>query len=157
MRTLEKGLTHHHTKCRTICMQKSDGTMATTDNKNAETFCKHFNKIFNNQSPLPCDETALDLIDNSPDFTHLEDAPSLTNVRAALHRMANGKASGPSGVTSNALKAMIWTKHNPGNDADNDNANCLTTVIHAILLDFWSKNTDFNSWASGILSPVPKK
>eukprot|EP00957_Ditylum_brightwellii_P116088 8856016-Ditylum_brightwellii.AAC.1 len=78
--------------------------MATTDNKNAEVFCKHFNRIFNNQSPLPCDETALDLIDDSPDFTHLEDAPSLTNVHAALHQMANGKAPGPSGVTSNALK-----------------------------------------------------
>eukprot|EP00957_Ditylum_brightwellii_P055773 4226605-Ditylum_brightwellii.AAC.1 len=53
MRTLEKGLTHQHTKCRTIRMQKSDGTMATTDNENAEVFCQHFNKIFNNQSPLP--------------------------------------------------------------------------------------------------------
>eukprot|EP00957_Ditylum_brightwellii_P091440 6962919-Ditylum_brightwellii.AAC.1 len=52
---------------------------------------------------------------------------------------------------------MIWTKHNPDDDADNDNANCLIIVIHAMLLDFWSKNTDFASWASGTLSPVPKK
>eukprot|EP00957_Ditylum_brightwellii_P151770 11557300-Ditylum_brightwellii.AAC.1 len=96
MRTLEKGLTNHHTKCCTICMQKSDGTMATIDNKNAKVFCQHFDKIFNNQSPLPCDETALDLINNCPDFTHLEDAPSLTDVRTALHWMANGKAPDPS-------------------------------------------------------------
>eukprot|EP00957_Ditylum_brightwellii_P173011 13171991-Ditylum_brightwellii.AAC.1 len=71
--------------------------------------------------------------------------------------MANVKAPGPSGVTSDALKAMFWTKQNPDNDADNNDANCLTIVIHAMLLDFWSENTDFTSWASGILSPVPKK
>eukprot|EP00957_Ditylum_brightwellii_P148522 11308679-Ditylum_brightwellii.AAC.2 len=71
--------------------------------------------------------------------------------------MANGKAPGSSSVTSDALKAMIWTEHDPDNDVDNDNANCLTIVIHAMLLDFWSENTDFTSCASGILSPVPKK
>eukprot|EP00957_Ditylum_brightwellii_P095474 7271896-Ditylum_brightwellii.AAC.1 len=71
--------------------------------------------------------------------------------------MANGKAPRPSGITSDALKAMIWTKDDPDNDADNDDANCLIAVIHAMLLDFWSENTDFDSCASGILSPVPKK
>eukprot|EP00957_Ditylum_brightwellii_P010551 799028-Ditylum_brightwellii.AAC.1 len=71
--------------------------------------------------------------------------------------MANGKAPNPSSAKSNALKAMIWTEDNPDNDADNDDANCLTIVIHAMLLDFWSENTDFVSWASGILSLVPKK
>eukprot|EP00957_Ditylum_brightwellii_P074644 5672124-Ditylum_brightwellii.AAC.1 len=100
--------------------------VATTDNKNAEAFCQHFEKIFNNQSPLPCDETALDLIKQSPNFTHLKDAPSLINVHAAVHLMANGKVPGPSGVTSNALKVMIWTKHDPDNYANNDDANCLT-------------------------------
>eukprot|EP00957_Ditylum_brightwellii_P148521 11308679-Ditylum_brightwellii.AAC.1 len=72
MRTLEKGLTHHHTKCCNIPMHKSDGMMAITDNENAE-------------SPLPCDKTALDLIKQSSDFTHLEEAPSLTDAHAALH------------------------------------------------------------------------
>eukprot|EP00957_Ditylum_brightwellii_P122058 9308605-Ditylum_brightwellii.AAC.1 len=157
MRTLEKGLTHHHTKCRTIRMRKSDGTMATADNENAEVFCDYFDKIFNNQCPLPCNELALDLIDQSPNFTHLKETPSLLKVRAALHQMANCKAPGPSSVTSDALKAMVWTKHDPDNDVDNNNANCLITVIHAMLLDFWSENTNFEYWASGILSHVPKK
>eukprot|EP00957_Ditylum_brightwellii_P043305 3281858-Ditylum_brightwellii.AAC.1 len=125
MKNLEKGLTHHHTKCRPIHMRKSDGTMAITDNENTEVFCQHFDKIFNNQSPLPCDETALDLIEQSSDFTHLAEMPFLPNNRAALHQMANGKARGPSGITPNALKAMIWTKHSPDNDTDNDDANCL--------------------------------
>eukprot|EP00957_Ditylum_brightwellii_P017779 1338951-Ditylum_brightwellii.AAC.1 len=137
--------------------EKSDGMVATTDNENAEVFYQHFDKVFNNQSLLPCDKSALDLIDQSPNFTHLEETPSLLKVCTALHWMANGKASGPSSVTSDALKAMIWTKQGPDNDADTNDANCLITMIHAMLLDFWSKNTDFESWSSGILSPVPKK
>eukprot|EP00957_Ditylum_brightwellii_P179706 13689448-Ditylum_brightwellii.AAC.1 len=36
VRTLEKGLTHHHAKCRTVCMQKMDGTKSVTDKENAE-------------------------------------------------------------------------------------------------------------------------
>eukprot|EP00957_Ditylum_brightwellii_P198823 15154501-Ditylum_brightwellii.AAC.1 len=130
--------------------------MAKTDDENAEVFINIL-KIFNNQSPLPCNKLALDLINQSPDFTHLEEEPSLLEVQAALHQMANGKAPGPSSVMSDTLKAMIWTKQDPDDDEDNDDTNCLTTVIHAMLLDFWSKNTDFESWASGLLSPVPKK
>eukprot|EP00957_Ditylum_brightwellii_P132341 10091693-Ditylum_brightwellii.AAC.2 len=37
-RALEKGLLHHHSKCRMVQMQKSDGTKATTDEENAEVF-----------------------------------------------------------------------------------------------------------------------
>eukprot|EP00957_Ditylum_brightwellii_P100910 7690863-Ditylum_brightwellii.AAC.1 len=36
MRTLEKGLSHYHAKCRTVHMRKQDGTKATTDEENAE-------------------------------------------------------------------------------------------------------------------------
>eukprot|EP00957_Ditylum_brightwellii_P006647 504859-Ditylum_brightwellii.AAC.1 len=71
MRTLEKGLTHHHTQCRTIRMTMEDGRKAKKDEENTHVFAKHFNKLFNNQSPLTCNPTALDLIDQLPDFTCL--------------------------------------------------------------------------------------
>eukprot|EP00957_Ditylum_brightwellii_P112363 8567061-Ditylum_brightwellii.AAC.1 len=58
MRTLEKGLTHNHTTCRTVRMQKPDGNKAVTDKENAEVFCEHFSRIFNNKNPLPCKFTA---------------------------------------------------------------------------------------------------
>eukprot|EP00957_Ditylum_brightwellii_P164701 12540171-Ditylum_brightwellii.AAC.1 len=106
MRTLEKGLLHHHSTCRTVCMQKPDGNKAVTDKENAEVFCEHFSHIFNNQNPLPCDLTALDLIRPCTDFTHLAAAPTLSEVTAAIHHMANGKAPGLTGITSDALKAM---------------------------------------------------
>eukprot|EP00957_Ditylum_brightwellii_P028682 2166677-Ditylum_brightwellii.AAC.1 len=77
MQTLEKGLTHHHTQCWTIRMRKANSEKAKTVNENAQVFSTHFGKLFNNQSPLPCDPTALDLIDQVKDFTSLDDPISL--------------------------------------------------------------------------------
>eukprot|EP00957_Ditylum_brightwellii_P188440 14345374-Ditylum_brightwellii.AAC.1 len=84
----------------------ADGGKATTDKENVQVFAEHFNKLFNNQLPLPCDPTALDLIEQLPDFLHLATSITLPEVRAALQRIANGKAPGPSGITSDALKSM---------------------------------------------------
>eukprot|EP00957_Ditylum_brightwellii_P026402 1997094-Ditylum_brightwellii.AAC.1 len=78
MRTLEKGLQHHHSLCHTTWMQKADGTRAITDEENAQVFCEHFCKIFNNQNSLPCDHTALSLIPPNAGFTHLAKLPSIT-------------------------------------------------------------------------------
>eukprot|EP00957_Ditylum_brightwellii_P022947 1731617-Ditylum_brightwellii.AAC.1 len=77
MRTLEKGLTHHHTKCCTVYMCKADGTKAVTDEENAQVFCEHFSKLFNNQTPLPCDHSMLNLIKQHDDYTHLAALPSV--------------------------------------------------------------------------------
>eukprot|EP00957_Ditylum_brightwellii_P201958 15327955-Ditylum_brightwellii.AAC.1 len=85
-----------------------DGRKAKTNDKNAQVFAKHFNKLFNNQSLLPCYSTTLDLIDQLPNFLDLADPISLYEVQAALQRMANGKATCPSGITSDALKSMVW-------------------------------------------------
>ena len=84
MRTLEKGLTHHHTQCWTICMKMADRRKAKTDEENVQVFAEHFTKLFNNQSPLHCDPTALDLIDQLPDFVHLATPISLHEVPTAL-------------------------------------------------------------------------
>eukprot|EP00957_Ditylum_brightwellii_P034465 2614043-Ditylum_brightwellii.AAC.1 len=157
MQTFERGLQHHHSPCRTIRMQKADGTRAITDDENAKEFCEHFSKKNYNQNPLPCDHSALDLIPPHDYFTHLAELPSLSEVRAALHRMANGKAPGPSGITSDALKSMVWTEATPEDEVANDNANYLASVIHDMLVEFWKSALDFESWTSGILLPVPKK
>eukprot|EP00957_Ditylum_brightwellii_P141458 10776648-Ditylum_brightwellii.AAC.1 len=71
--------------------------------------------------------------------------------------MENKKAMGPSRITSDALKSMVWNEENPDEDHDNDNDNYLTTIIHAMILEFWEGKLDFESWKSGTLAPVPKK
>eukprot|EP00957_Ditylum_brightwellii_P025881 1958123-Ditylum_brightwellii.AAC.1 len=71
--------------------------------------------------------------------------------------MANGKAPGPSGATSDALRSMTWTEQDPKKEVINDDAKFLVSIIHAMLVDFWEDSHDFESWTSGTLSPVLKK
>eukprot|EP00957_Ditylum_brightwellii_P122834 9366821-Ditylum_brightwellii.AAC.1 len=52
---------------------------------------------------------------------------------------------------------MVWTEEIPDNEHTNDDANYLTSVINAMLLDFCESALDFESWKSSILAPVPKK
>eukprot|EP00957_Ditylum_brightwellii_P123112 9386788-Ditylum_brightwellii.AAC.1 len=68
MCTLEKGLAHHHTECWTVRMRKANGEKAKTNRENAKVFADHFSKVFNNQNPLTCDPSVLDLIPQSPNF-----------------------------------------------------------------------------------------
>eukprot|EP00957_Ditylum_brightwellii_P157841 12014221-Ditylum_brightwellii.AAC.1 len=157
MRTLEKGLLHHRSKCCTVQMQKADGIKATTDEENAEVFCEHFSCIFNNQNLLPCDITMLDLIYPCHDFTHLANELSFVEVTAALHCMDNRKGPGPSSITADALKAMMWKEYQPENELDNNDAEYLASVIKGMILDFWLRYLNFQSWESGTLAPVPKK
>eukprot|EP00957_Ditylum_brightwellii_P207194 15351926-Ditylum_brightwellii.AAC.1 len=77
-----------------------------TDKENAQVFCEHFSELFNSQAPLPCDQSMLDLVKQYDNYTHLVALLSVQEVQVALHCMANGKAPGPSGITSDALKSM---------------------------------------------------
>eukprot|EP00957_Ditylum_brightwellii_P093819 7144363-Ditylum_brightwellii.AAC.1 len=88
-------------------MQKADGARVVTDEENAQVFCEHFSKIFNNQNPLLCNHTALSLIPQPAKLTHLVELPSLSKVHADLCRMANGNTLGSLGVTSDALNSMV--------------------------------------------------
>eukprot|EP00957_Ditylum_brightwellii_P123104 9386429-Ditylum_brightwellii.AAC.1 len=53
MHTFGKELKYHHSPYHTIWMWKNDGSKVLTEKEDAEIFCAHFNKIFNNQHPLP--------------------------------------------------------------------------------------------------------
>eukprot|EP00957_Ditylum_brightwellii_P154063 11724795-Ditylum_brightwellii.AAC.1 len=126
-------------------MRKADGSKALTDEENAEVFCVHFHKIFNNLHPLPCDIAALDLIALHPTHPHLAHPPTVDAVRAALRCMANGKVPGPSSVTSDALKSMTWTEPDPEEAGTNNDAEFLVGTIHAMLVNFWVDSLNFES------------
>eukprot|EP00957_Ditylum_brightwellii_P145347 11069267-Ditylum_brightwellii.AAC.1 len=125
------------------------------DNENAQVFSTNFCKLFDNQSPLPCDPTALNLINQVEDFSSLNDPISLKEVRDALKQMANGKAAAPSGITFDALKSMVWREEGLSEEEEsaNDDADFLASVIHQLLLDYWDSKLDFESWKQGILAP----
>eukprot|EP00957_Ditylum_brightwellii_P036459 2760995-Ditylum_brightwellii.AAC.1 len=71
--------------------------------------------------------------------------------------MVNNKAPGPPGITSDVMKAMVWKEHQPENKSDNDDAEYLASVIHTMILEFWTGHLDFQYWESGTLAPVPQK
>eukprot|EP00957_Ditylum_brightwellii_P068750 5218566-Ditylum_brightwellii.AAC.1 len=129
MRSRKKGLHHDHSLSCTIWIQKAVGMRRVTDEENAQVFCEHFYKIFNNQNPLPCYHTALSLILQHAEFMHLAELPSITKVWATLCYMSNGIAPGPSDVSSDALKSMVWTEETPDDERDNDDTDYLATVI----------------------------
>eukprot|EP00957_Ditylum_brightwellii_P123703 9431018-Ditylum_brightwellii.AAC.1 len=66
--------------------------------------------------------------------------------------MANGKATGPSGLLQDALKVMIFVDA----DLDSQDSKSLTNYIHKILISFW-RGKKIDNWEFGNLSPVPKK
>eukprot|EP00957_Ditylum_brightwellii_P090911 6922651-Ditylum_brightwellii.AAC.1 len=106
-----------------------DGRKAKTDEENTQVFAEHFNKLFNNQSPLPCNPIALDLIDQLPDFLHLTNPIPLHEVHAALQQIANGKAACPSGITSYALKSMIFGRASSTLSLGNEARSCLSPKL----------------------------
>eukprot|EP00957_Ditylum_brightwellii_P147848 11258453-Ditylum_brightwellii.AAC.1 len=52
---------------------------------------------------------------------------------------------------------MTWTEPDPEEAGANDDMEFLVGTIHAMLVNFWADLLDFESCASGTLSPVPKK
>eukprot|EP00957_Ditylum_brightwellii_P064058 4859595-Ditylum_brightwellii.AAC.1 len=81
MSTLEKGLAHRHTECQTVQMRKANGEKAKQIRK--------MQKFLLTTSARPHPQ--------SPNFPILASPLTLDEVKAALQRMANGKAPGPSG------------------------------------------------------------
>eukprot|EP00957_Ditylum_brightwellii_P077550 5893080-Ditylum_brightwellii.AAC.1 len=128
-RMLEQGMQHHHTASCSVQMTKYNGEKAKTDKESAEVFANHFSKAFNNPDPLPCDASVLPLILTQPQFSELAAPPDLEEVMDAIMRMANGKAPGPSGVTSDAFCAMFWCEPDPQKEGLNKDAEFLCNYV----------------------------
>eukprot|EP00957_Ditylum_brightwellii_P145024 11045157-Ditylum_brightwellii.AAC.1 len=71
--------------------------------------------------------------------------------------MANGKAPGPSGVTSDAFCTIVWCKPDPEKEGLNKDAEFLCDYLTETLQLFWLGELDIETWKEGTLSPVPKK
>eukprot|EP00957_Ditylum_brightwellii_P084337 6413586-Ditylum_brightwellii.AAC.1 len=138
-------------------MRKANGDRAKTDEENSEVFAEHFRKVFNNSDPPPCNDTVLPSVPSRLEFPHLGDPPSPAKVCSAIMCMANGKAPGPSGITSDAFRAMVFQSRNPDNPETNDCANSLCDYITEILCLFWEGNLDIESWYKGTLSRYPNQ
>eukprot|EP00957_Ditylum_brightwellii_P207271 15352230-Ditylum_brightwellii.AAC.1 len=123
-------------------MTKHNGKKAKTDKENTEVFANHFAKVFNNPDPLPCGISVLCLVPTRPQFSELATPPDLEDVRAAIMHMANGKAPGPSGVTSDAFHTMVWCEPDPEKEGLNKDAEFLCDYVTETLQPFWLGELD---------------
>eukprot|EP00957_Ditylum_brightwellii_P208541 15357940-Ditylum_brightwellii.AAC.1 len=153
MRMLKAGLCYHHTPCHTIHMKRPNGNKATSDKENAEVFAKHFN----NPSPLPCNASVLSLVPQYQEFTHLASPPMHDKIANTILCMQNGKAPGPTGVTSDVFCAMIWRTFGKDSRVADADTEFLINYIMEILCLFWITDLDIESWITGTLALVPKK
>ena len=141
---------------------KPDGTLTTNDNESAKVFYEHFSKIVNNQN-IKCDESVLTLLPQKDEILSLNDPPTIKQVKDSIKRMRNRKASGPSGLKPDVIKALAQ-EISSGNaeidpNEDKNLSNCFINTIHKYLLDFWNGNNEtvIKEWRIGTLTPVPKK
>jgi hypothetical protein len=66
VRTIETSFTGHHRKPIMIQMKTSNGSIAETDQANANILAEHFNGIFNAEPPTVNIQTVLEKIEQRP-------------------------------------------------------------------------------------------
>ena len=95
----------HHKWPTTMKMQQADGTLAETDEQNAEVLQPHFDKLFNPPPKAP-DFSVLDDIEQRKPRIDLDSPPTMEEMEHHIKLAKNHKASGESGVPSEAIKAL---------------------------------------------------
>ena len=113
------------------------GTIAISDAENMEILEKHFAKVFNNHRPVNFE--ILDRVLQRETMWNEDRDITYSEFEEALNCLANDKAPGENGVAPNLLKAL---------DTEN------RLALYQLIVDFW-KDTDYESWHSGLLSIIP--
>jgi hypothetical protein len=139
-RTLEKGLSGHHTTPKVERFRKENKEIAANAQENIEVITKHFTKVFNTVRPTYAE--AATLIKQRETWNELGDPPTWKEFKQAVFRLKNDKAPGGYGVPANAFKCL-------------DNRNL--SVLFEYIVRFWKGEEDYYEWHEGIGVLVPKK
>jgi len=102
--TLTGGETALHTSNINMAMRLKNGDLASNARENMSVFGAHFHKVLNNHRPV--DHTVLDLLEQKPCMTLIDNPITFTEVKRAINKLKKGKASGLNGIPPKALKAM---------------------------------------------------
>ncbi len=103
-------------------------------------FGAHFHKVLNNHCPV--DHTVLDLLEQKPCMTLIDNPIIFEEVKQAINKLKQGKAPGLNGVPLEALKAM-------------DNVSRRTVHCHVCV--FFEGTVIHEGWHRGQCIPVPKE
>ena len=120
-------------------MRLQNGTLATTDSKNASILAPHFEHIYRLDRPITWE--ALNDIPTRNTVEGINESIKWEELKFAVRKLANGKSPGLNDVPPDAFKAL-----------SNQNLDILHTFFNA----YWRGETDFTEWHEGQVVPVPK-
>jgi hypothetical protein len=101
------GYEGHYSDQGDMKMRKSNGKIAMNNSKNASVMDNHFTEVCNNNQPI--DITILNDLKQQETIADLGIPPTDEEFAAALRKIANGKLSGGSGITPEALKYLDYS------------------------------------------------
>ena len=102
-------------------------------------FGAHFHKVLNNHQPV--DRTVLDLLEQKPCMTSIDNPIRFDEVKRAINKLKKGKARGLNDIPPEALKAL-------------DNVSRRT--VHRHVCDIFEGRVDHEGWHQSQCIPVPK-
>ena len=94
---------------------------------------RNFHKVLNNHRPV--DRTVLDLLEQKPCMTSIDNPIRFAEVKRAINKLKKGKAPGLNGIPPEALKAM-------------DNVSRRT--VHRHVCDFFEGRVDHEGWRQDV-------
>ena len=122
-------------------MKKSDGTVCSTPEENAEVFHLHFQSLYDREGTY--DPSVVDELSQYEVHNGLDHTPTDKEIRTAILKLKD-KAPGESGIVPRVFKCII---------------DCQETysIFKTILLDIWHTEQIPEEWNLGRLIVLPKK
>jgi hypothetical protein len=137
---LMEGFQTHHRRTKEKNFKFEDGRIAKNNDENAKILKGRFSKLFNSQVGI--DMAVLEDIPKHEVQHKLGDVPTKTEIKKAISKMANNKAPGKSGLTTDMIKNL------PPKAQD---------LYVELIQEFWrDDNIDFNSWHVTILNTLTR-
>ena len=122
-------------------MKKSDGTVCTTPEENAEVFRKHFEKLYGRQPEY--DPTVLDNLPQQPVANDCDHLPTDEEIHKAVLLLKN-TGPGDTGICAPVWKCLLES------DETFD-------LIKQFVVSFWIDEHPPSEWEIGVLKILPKK
>jgi hypothetical protein len=140
IRILTGGKTAHHTTNINMSICLENGELASNPRENMSVFGAHFHKVLENHQPV--DHTILDLLEQKPCMTSIDNPIRFAEVKCAINKLKKGKTPDLNSIPPEALKAM-------------DNVSQRT--VHCHVCNFFKGRVDHKGWHQSQCIPVPKQ
>ena len=122
-------------------MKKSDGTVCSTPEENAEVFRQHFEKLYGRKPAY--DPTVLDDLPQHPVVNECDHLPTDDEVCKAVQLLKN-TGPGETGISAHVWKCLL-------------NSSETFSLIKQFVLTFWINEKPPPEWEVGVLKILPKK